>query len=176
MIAHGVDPDHDKTPLKKAKAQFKTGKKYTTASESKTTAKAATQTVSMATYGMASEETKSINLFYLENAIAKSSRYGKTNLQLTQIKLRNPDLFINNEASLYGDVYVIRAMIWILNPREIVKFVVEKSIFKAFGLEDKIPKGHPLAVIGEFIPIGGMVEADEADDPYDPKGSGGGGW
>jgi len=30
MIAHGVDPDHDKTSLKKAKAQSKAGTKYTT--------------------------------------------------------------------------------------------------------------------------------------------------
>lgn len=28
MIAHGVDPDHDKTPLKKAKKLYKEGKKY----------------------------------------------------------------------------------------------------------------------------------------------------
>ena len=35
MIAHGVDPDHDKTPLKKAKKLFKEGKKYQVASNSK---------------------------------------------------------------------------------------------------------------------------------------------
>jgi RHS repeat-associated protein len=33
MIAHGSDPDHDKTPLKKAKAQLKAGTKYTTAAK-----------------------------------------------------------------------------------------------------------------------------------------------
>jgi len=36
MIAHGVDPDHDKTSLKKAKKLYKEGKKYATASKSKT--------------------------------------------------------------------------------------------------------------------------------------------
>jgi RHS repeat-associated protein len=34
MIAHGTDPDHDKTTLKKAKKQFEAGVKYTTANNS----------------------------------------------------------------------------------------------------------------------------------------------
>lgn len=35
MIAHGVDPDHDKTTLKKAKKQYKEGKKYLASISSK---------------------------------------------------------------------------------------------------------------------------------------------
>jgi len=44
MIAHGADPDHDKTSLKKAKKLFKEGKKYTIV------AKSATSSARSATY------------------------------------------------------------------------------------------------------------------------------
>lgn len=45
MIAHGVDPDHDKTPLKKAKKLFKEGKKYAVATSSVASTNNMTQTL-----------------------------------------------------------------------------------------------------------------------------------
>ncbi|AAR33380.1 hypothetical protein KVP06_00245 [Geobacter sulfurreducens] len=57
MIAHGVDPDHDKTPLKKAKKLFKEGKKYQVA---KNISRTKTQSNRMKATNNAAHETESL--------------------------------------------------------------------------------------------------------------------
>ncbi len=73
MIAHGVDPDKDKTSLKKAKKLLKEGKKYTTV------AKATTATVNSATYNGLVGGNLSLN--EAETEIATTNKFTKVKIR-----------------------------------------------------------------------------------------------
>jgi len=86
MIAHGADPDHDKTTLKKAKAQFNAGTKYTATTKS-------TITTTRSIYDPTGVEESSTLTFNTRTSAATLANYStnKTGIVRGASTYREPD-------------------------------------------------------------------------------------